>query len=189
MCAMEMVAWLAGEAHGDEPSCTCPVLAALVRACNDAMSDRARDRFLRPLVPQLVNTRSTAAVERARGLLAIDCAVRTLLPTWLDRRGRKDEAALLRALPPVTGPAAMLAARRALATFVRDRHAALWVLDRARDGLPPARFVAGIVQVARSLDDASTWTEVVRLVERMVAAGAGGVVGAVAEATDASAAT
>ena len=50
MCAMEMVSWLAGEAHSDEPRCTCPVLAALVRACNDAMGDAARNLHLQPLV-------------------------------------------------------------------------------------------------------------------------------------------
>ena len=72
MCAMEMVAWLAGEEHSDEPVCACPVVAALVRASNDAMTDDARNRYLRPLVPQLVNSRGSAADERVRGLLAID---------------------------------------------------------------------------------------------------------------------
>jgi hypothetical protein len=62
MCAMEMVAWLAGEAHTDEPLCACPVIAAFVRAVNDALpSDAARDRHLRPLVPRFVGTRGTAA--------------------------------------------------------------------------------------------------------------------------------
>ena len=73
MCAMEMVAWLAGEAHSDEPECACPVIASLVRACNDSMSDPARNRYLRPLVPQLVQTRADRRVEQARGMLAIDC--------------------------------------------------------------------------------------------------------------------
>ncbi|MCA8975327.1 MAG: hypothetical protein KDC98_11440, partial [Planctomycetes bacterium] len=66
MCAMEMVAWLAGEAHSDEPACACPVLGALVRACNDVMGDRDRNRLLRPLVPALVNSRATVAIERQR---------------------------------------------------------------------------------------------------------------------------
>ena len=28
LCAMEAVAWLAGEKHSDRPSCTCPVIAS-----------------------------------------------------------------------------------------------------------------------------------------------------------------
>jgi len=170
MCAMEMVAWLAGEAHSDEPECACPVLAALVRACNDAMSDRSRNRYLRPLVPQLVNTRGSAAIQRERGLLAVDALVRRLLPMWFERHHRAAEAKLLRELPPVERLENVRAAHRALETFSKDQHAAMWVLDRALEGVPAARYVAGIVQVARSLNDADTWAEMVALVQRMVAA-------------------
>lgn len=170
MCAMEMVAWLAGEPHSDEPQCSCPVLAALVRACNDSLSDPSRNRYLRPLVPQLVNTRASAAVERLRGLLAIECLVSTLLPQWLTRHRRHDEARLLRELPPIRRLEDVQTARRAIETFVRDQHAAAWVLDRAIEGVPAARYVAGVVQVARSLNDTAAWTAMVALVERMIAA-------------------
>lgn len=169
MCAMEMVAWLAGEPHSDEPRCACPVLAALVRACNDALGDAQRSRLLRPLVPLLVNTRTTAAGERLRGFVAIDGLVRTLLPRWLVRHRRADEARRCAALPPIDGRSGLLAARRAVAAAAPDQSAAAWVLDRALDGMPPARFVAGVVQVARRSNDAGTWTEVVRLIERMCA--------------------
>jgi hypothetical protein len=37
--------------------------------------------------------------------------------------------------------------------------------------VPPARFVAGVVQVARALNDAPTWTLVTALIDRMVCAG------------------
>lgn len=171
MCAMEMVAWLAGEPHGDEPQCACPVLAAMVRACNDAIGDHLRDRFIRPLVPLLIHTRADAAVERARGFVAVDGLLRTLLPRWLVRHRRADEARLCADLPEVAAPDDLLAARRAIAAFAREQHAAAWVLDRALDGMPPARFVAGVVQVARALGDAGTWTEMVRLIERMCLVG------------------
>lgn len=171
MCAMEMVAWLAGEPHSDEPTCSCPVLAAFVRACNDAMSDAARNTYLRPLVPRLVNSRGSAATERHRGLVVVDALVRRLLPAWLRRHHRHDEATLLAALPPVEGLEDVRASLRALECFVPDHHAARWVVQRALDGLPPARFVAGAVQVARALNDAQTWTVVVEIVEQMVLAG------------------
>ncbi len=76
---MEMVAWLAGEAHSDQPDCASPVLAALVRAINDRLaSDSERERLLRPLVPILVNTRSDSGTERARALAIVDFVLRRL---------------------------------------------------------------------------------------------------------------
>ena len=170
MCAMEMVAWLAGEAHTDEPECSCPVLSAFVRACNDAMSDEQRNRHLRPLVPQLVNTRSGKLAEHRRGMLAVDLLVRTLLPRWLDRRGRRNEAELLRALPATRTFEHVQVARRAIETFATDQRAAEWVLDRALERGPAARYVAGVVQVARSLGDEGSWAVVADCVSRMVTA-------------------
>lgn len=171
MCAMEMVAWLAGEAHSDEPRCACPVLTSLVRACNDSLTDAMRNRYLRPLVPRLVNTRRTAAVERARGLLAVDCVVRELLPAWLRRRGMGTDARRLAGLPALRDLEAVRAALPVTACYARDQHAALWVLQRALDGSPPARYVTGVVQVARRNPAAETWPVVVALLERMAAAG------------------
>ena len=171
MCAMEMVAWLAGEAHSDEPSCACPVIAAFVRACNDAMGDQARNRHLRPLVPKLVNTRSSPAVERRRGLVVVDALVRELLPAWLRRHRRDEEARLLAALRPIRDLEDLRTALRAVEHFVPDHPASRWVLQRAVEGLAPARFVAGAVQVARAMGDAESWSLAVDVVERMVQAG------------------
>jgi hypothetical protein len=168
MCAMEMVAWLAGEPHSDEPGCACPVLGALVRACNDAMSDAQRNRWLRPLVPVLVGTRATAAVERARGLLVLDALVRELLPRRLRREGRRDEAKLLAELAPIERLVDARAALRAVEHWAKHQRAARWVLERAVDGTPPARYVAGAVQLARALDDAPAWTAMIALIERML---------------------
>ena len=170
MCAMEMVSWLAGEAHSDEPECACPVLAALVRACNDAMSDQQRAEHLRPLVPMLVNSRGSVATETRRGLMALDVMVRGLLPRALERRGRAEEARLLRSLPVVRDLSGASAARSAVAAFVRDQRAASWVLDRAVEGAPAQRYVAGVVQVARALGDRAAWTELTELVAQMVGA-------------------
>jgi len=169
MCAMEMVAWLAGEPHSDEPQCACPVLGALVRACNDAMSDTQRNRYLRPLVPVLVGTRRTAAVERARGLLVVDALVRTLLPLRLRRERRLEEARLLADLPPIERLEDARAALRAVEHFALRQHATQWVLARAVEGTPAARYVAGAVMVAKALNDHAGWTAMVALIERLVA--------------------
>jgi hypothetical protein len=57
MCVMELVAFYAGEPHGDNPECACPVLGAYARRLNDCMPDDIRDRLLKPLVPLLAETR------------------------------------------------------------------------------------------------------------------------------------
>lgn len=103
MCAMEAVAYIAGEPHSDSPECACPVIAAFVRRWNDDLPDDAtRTRLLGPLVPRLVGTRSTPDVERRRSLLALDWLVREHTPAWLDLTpALADHAAALRALPEI----------------------------------------------------------------------------------------
>jgi hypothetical protein len=171
MCAMEMVAWLAGEEHSDEPQCACPVVAAFVRAANDAMSDHLRNRVLRPLVPQLVNTRGGPDTERARGYLVVDALVRRLLPLWLERHHAADEARVLRAFPPLAKLEDVRAAQRLVGGLSMKHAAAAWVLDRVLDGAPPARYVAGAVQVARALNDENTWRVVGEVVAALAAEG------------------
>jgi hypothetical protein len=74
VCAMELVAWLAGERHSDSPDCTSPVIASIVRSLNDRISDDAeRTQLLRPLIPKLLGTAGSEAVETRR--LALDASV------------------------------------------------------------------------------------------------------------------
>jgi hypothetical protein len=169
MCAMEMVAWLAGEAHSDEPMCACPVLTALVRAWNDAMSDQARNLYLRPLVPMMVQTRSTRGVENVRGLMAVDCLVRRLMPTWMERHHRLRDATLLRELQSITRRSDVLAASQVMMTYAGDHRAARWVLDRAHGGMSPEQYVPGVIQFARALSGSDTWQVVGQLVQQLVA--------------------
>src|SRR5690348_11325241 len=73
VCAMEMVAYLAGEPHSDAPECACPVLTSFMVAWNDGLpSDAERDRLLKPFLPRLIGTRATPAVESRRAWLAMD---------------------------------------------------------------------------------------------------------------------
>ena len=71
MCAMEAVAFIAGEPHTDAPQCASPVVAAVVRTWNDVLPDRQR-QALKPYVPRMVGSRGTDAQEDARrGLVRV----------------------------------------------------------------------------------------------------------------------
>ena len=102
MCVMEAVAFVAGEPHTDSPACACPVLAAFLRRWNDDIpDDETRTRLLTPLIPALVGSRSTPAVESARVWAIIDWHIREFLPAFLDLvPALADHAAAIRALPP-----------------------------------------------------------------------------------------
>ncbi|MGE3173482.1 MAG: hypothetical protein AB7O97_12730 [Planctomycetota bacterium] len=176
MCAMEMVAWLAGEEHSDEPQCACPVIAAYVRTLNDFLpNDAARDRLLRPLVPKFVNTREPQAARRTaaelrRGFLVVDACVRRFVPHLLDKRDKAAEAAALRALPEVRDAGAARTALRAVDHWARDLHSARWVLQRAIEGMPPARYVAGALQLVRRAGDAAAWAMAAEVAEALTTA-------------------
>lgn len=47
MCVMELASTLAGEPFTDHPRSVCPVIAALLRDCNDRFDDRTRQRLYR----------------------------------------------------------------------------------------------------------------------------------------------
>ncbi|HLQ36715.1 MAG TPA: hypothetical protein VK348_02850 [Planctomycetota bacterium] len=170
MCAMEMVAWLAGEPHSDEPACTCPVLAALVRAANDALpSDAARGRWLRPLVPQLIGTHRAAAITRRRAFAVVDAAVRRFAPLRLGRVGRAGAAQALRALPPVRDAGSAVTALLAVRRHAPELRPLLWLLERARDGELAPHHLGSAVMLLRPVGDAAAWAQLVALLRLLLA--------------------
>ena len=99
MCILEAVAYVAGETWGDHPECACPVIGAFLRNWNDNLpDDAARTRLLAPLVPRLVGSRATPAIELMRSYLALDWLVRVQTPAWLELAGLKEHADLCRQL-------------------------------------------------------------------------------------------
>ena len=72
MCAMEAVAYVAGERWSDHPKCACPVIAAFIRVWNDNLPDDDRTVLLLPLVPKLVGTRGSQGLEKRRAIMAAD---------------------------------------------------------------------------------------------------------------------
>ena len=85
LCVMEAVSFVAGEPWSDTPTCACPVISAFMRSWNDSLpNDEERDRLLKPLIPSLVDSKSTAAVEERRSYMALHWLVRVYTPKFLD---------------------------------------------------------------------------------------------------------
>ena len=95
LCAMEMVAYLAGEAHSYNPNCACPVLTAYTIRLNDAMPPNWRQQ-LKPYLPLFIDSRDGREVERAE--LFAWRAIRLFLPIALDACGHDKTAEKLRSL-------------------------------------------------------------------------------------------
>ena len=76
MCVMEAVSYVTGEPWSDAPQCACPAITAFMVSWNDSLPDADRTRLLKPLIPQIVGTRSTSEVEERRSYMALDWLIR-----------------------------------------------------------------------------------------------------------------
>lgn len=70
LCVMSLVAWLAGEAHGDSPGCASPLIRAFAIPLNDNMPAAMRQR-LKPFAPRILGTADGREAERAALLRAL----------------------------------------------------------------------------------------------------------------------
>ena len=171
LCAMETVAWLAGERHSDDPQCTCPVIASFVRALNDSLpSDAHRARYLRPLVPRLVNTFSgDLRLRRLRAFQVADYGARVLAPMLLEARGNQEAAARMRALLPIQNRASAKAAQ-IVAQDVGAARAVCWPLMMAARNGPAINWVPSVVQLVREIGSEAGYQAAVQLVVDLVGA-------------------
>jgi len=183
VCAMEAVAWLAGEPHSDAPKCTCPVIAGAVRRLNDRISDDdTRTELLRPLLPKLVGSRASRKVMLKRGYVAADMAVRVFLPIALDASGLKEEAARWRSFEEIKDRSSAITARdgiraqkyayAAAAAAAAAAYAAYAAADA--DAAYAAAYAAADAAAAYAADARKAarrkvYQEGVRMIERMLA--------------------
>ena len=93
MCAMELVAYIAGEAHGYEPDCASALLTGYTIRLNDSMRPVEREG-LRPFLPRLVGT--SAGDEQRRFEAMARMMLTRLFAPALERRGAVVLAARLR---------------------------------------------------------------------------------------------
>ena len=157
-CAMEVVAWLAGEGHTDAPECASPVLRSFTISLNDQWDATQRQKLI-PFLPRMVGTAGDGQDE-ARSYLALDWLIRTYTPAWLDLAGLTAEAQELRDLRRIVdtvatesaGPVVHAAQEKAAAAGAAA-WAAAW--DAARDAAgDAARAAAGAAAWAAAWDAA-----------------------------------
>jgi len=113
VCAMEAVAWLAGEPHTHAPTCVDSDIVNFVIAINDWWSDANRQRLI-PYLPRLLGTardNDHPAREQCYYLL-LDWYARVSVPARLDKEGKHEMAAIMRALHPLTSYEAWQDARK-----------------------------------------------------------------------------
>jgi hypothetical protein len=144
-CAMEWVAFLAGEPHSDQPVCVSDVLKRFCIDFNDALDDESRQK-LRPYLARTIGTAGDGQDGR-RAFMCLDWIVRTYTPAWLSLAGLDDDARALRQLPEIVdidaawhaAPFTSGARQRAVAAWDAAGDAA-W--DAARDAARDAAWTA-----------------------------------------------
>jgi len=121
MCAMEAVAWLAGEECTDAPQCACPIIARAMQRLNDLIDDKTlRTQLLLPLLARIVDSRVSSEVMVKRAFIATDTAVRIFSPIALEKRGFVELAATLRRIPAIVNSETALAAKQTVSNVVKD---------------------------------------------------------------------
>jgi hypothetical protein len=136
-CAMEWVAWIAGEDHSDSPACVSPILAGFCRSLNDVLDDGTRQK-MRPYLARCIGTAGDG-LDTARGYMCLDWIVRTYTPAWLELAGMTATAASLRGLPEITD---LESARNAGPVVHTARTQAYAVRDAAGDAAWAAAWAA-----------------------------------------------
>jgi regulator of protease activity HflC (stomatin/prohibitin superfamily) len=110
MCAMEWVAYIAGEEHSDAPVCVDPALRRFGIALNDNLPDDLRQR-LRPYLARMIGTAGDGLTQGRLWMLA-DWAVRVAAAEAQDVSGRRDLGDKLRAVEPIVDKQTAKAAER-----------------------------------------------------------------------------
>lgn len=108
-CAMELVAYVTGSNHTDNPVCTSPLITDMTQAWNDSFekNTKARTIAIKPILPLIIGTRTDGNDEGKRMAMTVDWAVRVQLPAWLRFAGYGAVATQVEALPEIRTPIAI----------------------------------------------------------------------------------
>jgi hypothetical protein len=190
-CAMEAVAYIAGEPHTDHPQCASPVLTNFCIRLNDRWRDDERQSLL-AVIPKLVGTRGDEARHKRQAFTIVDGFIRELVPAVLDDRKWNDLAEKLRACAPIVNVETARAAkvvcaevrdearkRRSAAASASDDDAAdadayAYASAAAADAAADAAYAAAAAAYAAAADAAAARRAVIEktitILERAIAA-------------------
>jgi hypothetical protein len=144
-CAMEWVAYVAGEPHSDSPKCVCPALRRFGIGINDSLPDDLRQQ-LRPYLGRMIGTADDGRM-RERLFMLVDWAVHVPAVEAQVAVGREDAADRLRAIPPIVGRDSA----RAAAKIIRAADA-----THAAYAAYAAAYATATAAAAAATDDAAT---------------------------------
>jgi hypothetical protein len=117
-CAMEWVAYVAGEPHSDRPVCVSPVLQTFCIRLNDTLDDQTRQR-LRPYLGRCIGTAGDGRDEE-RAWMCADWLLREYVPAFLDAAKLHEQAQNMRSLAAVVDLPSLQAAKPTLNGARRD---------------------------------------------------------------------
>jgi hypothetical protein len=81
----------------------CPLIVDFLQHWDTNLPNDRRERYVKPLLPQLVNTRGSQALEHRRAWMVMDWAIRTMIPAWLRPLAELEHMAVgLQSYPPIT---------------------------------------------------------------------------------------
>lgn len=152
LCAMEWIAYLAGEKHSDYPSCVDLALRGFAIGLNDNLPDDLRQQ-LRPYLARMIGTADDGRSEERRYAVA-DWAIHVAAAHAQVRVGRNDLAEKLRAIPEVRDVISALEAGR-VARGVAHPHDQADAANAAADAAAHAADAAGTARAARAATDAA----------------------------------
>jgi hypothetical protein len=142
MCLLEATALFSGEPFSDHPVCVDPVLASFGMSWNDGMRSDEERAQLKQYIARLPGTNKGLELSQKRGWLAMDWLIRVHTAAWLALNpGLAHHADTLKALPPITCTAELVAAQPKLDAARKDA-AAAWAAAWAAAGAA-ARAAAG----------------------------------------------
>ena len=87
VCLTEVVAWLAGEPHTDDPKTMCPTLTKIMKYWNDELNIPYRDPAIKHYAPRLIGTNQGPKAAEQRANMAAEWLFQQYFPGWLDLIG------------------------------------------------------------------------------------------------------
>jgi hypothetical protein len=123
-CAMEWVAFIAGEPHTDQPACVDVALRRFGVGLNDNLPDDLRQQ-LRPYLARMIGTADDGRTQERLYLLA-DWAIRHAAAAAQDAVGRTDLGDRLRAIPSIVDKSSAKSAEEVAREVHADAYAAAY---------------------------------------------------------------